>query len=386
MFNKQVNPLAHLLTLIPACCERLTSRPQLRHQAAQALVISVFIASPALARTPIVRFDTTDVVSCRDVTTDEFAAANSHERLIEARFRVSALVDDGRLPADTHYVYRFLSPAGRLRVVDYQPKTEQTSKVVGNVSVERKKESSKSLGLSVSGSFETLLRGTAGADIGSKNAANIKYELKPPMEVVLVAGTVERSTGVYFKMRSSPDRALEGAREFLIVMRVPQTWRGDVMYVRCETQQNRHGKLVARHVTRFVVGLYAEGDEQARAAAEALVVTEALLRRTVTQHQKAIKKRSVPSLVHQVGVLLDVVHPRIPDLWLDRLIYGSTDTDQYDFYGYLPAAVRRTADEYRQAKRRMYQLNGNRLAMRRTGERRAGERRTASFAPLSSVF
>ncbi len=349
---------------------RSTERGPLRRQAMTGFVILMFAVSPALARTPAVRFDTADLVSCRDVTTDDFAAANPRQRLIEGRFRVSAMVDDGQLPDNVHYVYRFLSPAGRLRVVDYQPKTEQTSMVAGNVSIERKKESSKSLGLSVSGSFESLLRGTAGSDIGSKNAANIRYELKPPMEVVLVAGTVERGTGVYFKMRPSPDRALEGSHEFLIVMCVPQNWRGDVMYIRCEAQQNRHGKRTSRYITRFVVGLYAEGDDEARMAAEDLVASEAQLRRTVTQHQKAIQKRSVPSLVHQVGVLLDVVHPRIPNTWLDRLIYGSTSIDQYDFYGYLPVAVRRTADEYRHAKRRMYQLSGSHLAMRRPGSGR----------------
>ena len=338
--------------------------PQPRRGALSGLVVLMFAAPPLLARAPSVRFDTAYLVSCRDVTTDEFTASNPRERLIEGRFRVTAIVDDGQLPGDMQFVYRFLSPAGRLRVVDYQPKTRQATAVAGNVIVETKKESSKSLGVSVSGSFESLMRGTAGSDIGSKKAASIRCEFKPPMEVVLVAGTVERGTGVYFKMWPSPDCSLQGSREFLGVMRVPSTWRGDVMYVRCEALQNRWGKLTSCDVTRFVVGLYAEGDDEARLAAEDLVLSEALLRRTVTRHQKAIQKRSVPSLVHKVGTLLDVYAPRIPDTWLDRLIYGSTSIAQHDFYGYLPKAVRRVADKYRRAKRRMYQLSGSRLAMR----------------------
>jgi hypothetical protein len=314
-------------------------------------------------RSAATRFDTCSLISCRDVTTDEFAATNPHERLVEARFQVTAIVDEGDPPRDMQYTYRFLSPTGRLRVVDYRPRTRQSSAVAGNVSIEKKKESTKTLGVSLSGSFEHLVRGTAGADLGSKDSASIRYELKPPMEVVLVAGTIERGTGVYFKMRPSPERSLEGAREFRIVMRVPQSWRGDVMYVRCEAQQNRRGKMDTRGVARFVVGLYVEGDEQAREAAEQLVLSEAQLRRTVAQQRKAIAKQAAPSVVHRVGALLEVYDPRIPDEWLDRLIYGSTSAAGHEFYDYLPERVRRVADRYRYAKRKMYELSSGRLAM-----------------------
>jgi hypothetical protein len=235
------------------------------------------------------------------------------------------------------------------------------------VSIEKKKENTKSLGVSLSGSFEHLVRGTAGTDLGSKDTSSIRYELKPPMEVVLVAGTIERGTGVYFKMRPSPERSLEGTREFLVVMRVPQSWRGDVMYVRCEAQQNRRGKLDTQAVERFVVGLYAEGDEEARAAAEELISTEARLRRTVAEQRQAIAKQAVPSVVHRVGALLDVYDPRIPDTWLERLVYGSTSAAGHEFYDYLPQRVRQVADQYRYAKRKMYRLSAGQLAMRNAG-------------------
>lgn len=343
----------------------LAPRVARRLRGAVVLLLTLVPATTLWARSPAVRFDTADLIGCRDVTTEEFATANPHERLVEAQLRVTATRSDGISNKDAEYLYRFSSPAGRLRVVDYRPRTRQATLLAGNVTVEKKRETNKSLGLNVTGSFENLVRGTAGTDVGSKNGSNIRYELKPPMEAVLVAGTIERGTGVYFKLRSAPDQPLEGSREFKVVLRVPESWRGDLMYVRCEALDLRHGKPISQGVARFVVGLYIEGDDSARIAAEELVLLEAELRHTVSQRRKAIQRQAMPSLVHKVGALLDVYDPRIPDTWLDQVIYGSTDVDQSDFYGYLPEDVRRVADRYRRAKRRMYQLSGSRLAMSR---------------------
>ena len=105
------------------------------------------------------RFDTAYLVSCRDVTTEEYAEANPHQRLVEARFHITALVADGESSAHMQYVYRLASPTGNVQIVDYDPHTQQSTAVAGNVSIEKKKETSKSLGISVSGSFESILRG-----------------------------------------------------------------------------------------------------------------------------------------------------------------------------------------------------------------------------------
>lgn len=356
--ESQPASLSRRMTMLLLRCRVRPSRG--RSGAAALSVCLMLVALPLLARCPAVRFDTASLVSCRDVTTEEFSAANPQERLIEGRFHVTAMVD-GQLPDDTYYMYRFQCPAGGLRVVDYQPRTRQATAAAGNVVVEKKKDVSKSLGVSVSGSFESMLSGTAGSDVGSKDASSIRYELKPPMEVVLVAGTVERGTGVYFKLLSSPGRSLEGSREFTVVMRVPQSWRGDVMYVRCEAQRDRRDKLVSCGGSRFVVGLHAAGDQEAKLAAEELVLAEAMLRRTVARDEREIRKRSLPSLAYRIGALFDIVDPRIPETWLDRFIFGSTRVSQHDVYGHLPGSVRGVADRYRRAKRKMYELNGSQL-------------------------
>lgn len=331
----------------------------------------LFAASPMLRDARGVEFDTDSLVCCRDVTTEEFAETHPQERLLEAEFHVTAIADS-QLHDGTQYVYRFLSPAGQVRVADYRPQTQQATKMAGNVSVEKKTDRNKSLGISVSGSFENVLQGNIGSDIGSKKASNITYELKPPSEVVLVAGRIARGTGVYFKLRPSPERALEGSHRFVVVLRTPRSWRGDVIYVRCEAQRKRLTQMTSHSVSRFVVGLHVAGDQQAQSAAENLVLTETLLRRTVDKHRQEIRDRAVPSLAHKVGTLLDVLDPRIPDTWLDQTIYGPTDINQHEFYAHLPDRVRRMANKYRRAKRQMYQLNGSRR-QRGAEEPAAGE-------------
>ena len=75
----------------------------------------------------------------------------------------------------------------------------------------------------------------------------------------------------------------------------------------------------------------------------------------------------MPTVVHRVGALLDMYDPRIPDTWLDRLLFGPTDIAEYDFVDLLPDDVRSLVDSYTHAKRCMYDYSGKRLAFRYDG-------------------
>ncbi len=321
----------------------------------------------ALAGSSEVRFDTMYLVSCRDITPDAAGMSDPQQRLVEARFQVTALPAEGEPAADMQYVYQFLSPTGNLQIVDFQPRTAQTTSIAGTVAIEHSQEGNKSLDASVSGGFLPFVQGTAGGDVAEKRLSHMRYELKPPMEVTLVAGTVQRGTGVYFRLLRAAEVSWEGAREFVVVMRVPRRWRADLMYLRCEAQQENQDRVVTRGLSRFVIGLYCEGDDEARAAVEALNLAEVALRRTAAQRQRDIERRSIPSVVHRLGALLDVYDPRIPDAWLDQLIYGPTNMPQYEFVNHLPADVRRLADRYVQARQRLSDYSGKRLAMHQAG-------------------
>jgi len=244
--------------------------------------------------------------------------------------------------------------------VDYEPKNSMDTRFAGNITHETKTESNKSLGVSLSGSFEQLVRGTVGSDVGTKETSSVKYDLKPPLEVVSASGTVQRGTGVYFKLWPSSSSSLEGSRDFALVMRVPAGWRGDVMYVRCEALEQRQDDMIPRGDARFVVALHAHGDDVVRVAAQELIRAETVLRRTVANRERDIRRRSVPSLVHHLGAVLDVYDPKIPDSWLDRLVFGPTDIESHEFSRYLPDDVRRVASRFGQAKRKLHQYSGGR--------------------------
>ena len=178
-----------------------------RVRAAARLVVAgcTLTSLAAQAAPPDVRFDAPFVVSCRDVTPEEFAASNPHHRLVEARFEISALLPAGAAPHTLQYLYRFISPTGSLQIADYGPRTSQATPLAGNVSVERQQERSHSLGASLAGGWQPFAQGTANADRADKSTGQIRYELKPPREVALVAGTLQRGTGVYFKLFPAAD-------------------------------------------------------------------------------------------------------------------------------------------------------------------------------------
>jgi hypothetical protein len=326
------------------------------------VVFALLLTVPVLAHaanSPRVQFDTGYLVPCYEVEADDPSEeAVDGERWVEARFRVSALVPEGILDNRVQYMYQFVSPLGSVYVVDYNPRTEMSSNLAGNVGIERKKEASKSLGINLTGSFDQLVRGSGGGDVGVKDTSNVRYELKPRMEVLLASGTINRGTGAYFKLRSSSDTSLEGDREFTMTFRVPSDWRGDIMYLKCEAHEMHRGKLISCGSAHFVLALHLQDDQEVREAAQKLVYAEARLRREVTKKASDIKRRSLPTIAHRVGAILDLTDPRIPDQWLDRVIYGPAQPGRYSFVEYLPYEIQKLAGRYMIAKRRMFVYSG----------------------------
>lgn len=329
------------------------------------LVLGMFItlmpAAAVFAAAPVVRFDTGPTASCSDATPAELAKIDPGHRLVKATMHVSALVGQSAARHDLEYLYEFVNPTGSVRFVDYEPKTALGTDLAGKIGVDKKKEATKSLGLNVSGSFEHLVRATGVGDLGTKDSVQLHYELKAPQTAILAAGTIERGTGVYFKIRESADATLEGEREFTVVMRVPTEWRADMLFLRCEVRDRGHREVKILNTSRFVIGLYRAGDEQAMRAAEDLLQTEAVLRRTVARKHAEIERLSMPSVVHRIGVLLDVVEPRVPKAWLDQLVFGPIGGVRDDFTRHLPDDVEQRLLAFVHAKQRIYQLSGNRL-------------------------
>jgi hypothetical protein len=310
---------------------------------------------------PCVQFDALDLVGCRDVTTAEFAAANPGEKLIEARFHISSLVRLGSEESLIQYLYIVHSPERTLRVVDHQPKTLLDTSISGRVAVEKTRGHNNNLALNASGGLHHSLTADATASQGTTSTDAMRYELLPPLNLLAASGTLSRGAGAYFKLKPSQRTSLEGEKEFAIIARVPQSWRGDCLRVHCRAYGagrgiGRSGADLVCGSAAFAVALYLDGDEESKAAAETLLRTERQLRELVQLRAREIEDRRFPTLGHKIGAALSVIEPKFPDGWLDQVVNSPSDAAQLAFSRYLPTDVRSAVMAFREARLRLHKL------------------------------
>lgn len=316
----------------------------------------------AHAAPPRVYFDVAPVVACQDITPSEFAEANPDEKLVRASFKVSSLIGRGEEHDLIQFFYRVESPEQTIRIVDYSPKTTLASDIAGNISIEKKKDTTNHIGMALAGPLDWPVKVTGSGDLGSKSDDAVRYELLPQMVAVAASGTIHRGYGVYFKFRPSRGTSLEGAKELTVVFRVPSEWRADTVQLFCKAIGIRHGIVppLDGHAVcgarRFAIALYVEGDRAAKAAAERLVRAESELLKSLSANRREIEKRSHPTLAHRIGALLDVVEPALPDDWADCLIYGPADGMIDGIADRLPSEVRDAVNEYSVARHELAQL------------------------------
>jgi hypothetical protein len=222
-----------------------------------------------------VEFDVSYTVECRDVTPQEFAEANPNSKIVEAGFQVSALLRQGEEKDVRDLMYVIRSPETRLRVADFEPKTQVTSPITDAIEVVATDEDATLLDASVNAKIEPLggvyLSPSAGASKTKKQNLQQKYTKLPPKQLLVASGTTNREHGVFFKLKPSTQASLEGQREFVCLFLVPKEWRGDYAYVDCRAKSRGRSPWTKSEESgrrRVLVGLYLQGDEEARAAAE----------------------------------------------------------------------------------------------------------------------
>ena len=231
----------------------------------------------AHAGPPKVGFDVSYSVECRDVTPQDFAEANPNSKIIEARFQVSALVRRGKEQDIKELMYVVLSPEKRLRVVDFEPKTQMESEFTDPVQVVETGEDASSVDGSLSVQLSPLagvhVSPSAGASKKSKNNRQEKYSKLAPRQLLVASGTIHRGHGVFFKLRPFSQVSLQGRKEFVCRFVVPKDWRADYVYIDCAAEPRGRSPWTTSEdvgARRALVGLYAQGDGEAREAAERL--------------------------------------------------------------------------------------------------------------------
>lgn len=227
-------------------------------------VLSVGSASAEDARA---KFDVPDKIECKDVTPAKCAAAHPDLKVIEAKVRISASLEEGSEDSIVDFTYMIASPKMRLKILDYLPNTTLESQYADDrIEVADRVEDTTT----------TNIEGIAGYSIFSLNAAlnqvnkrteNNQYERIAPKSLVLASGTMNRGHGVFYKLRRSNTASLEGAKEFTFLAIVPKDWRADFCTIVCTSRANKKTLLgstvVSAGAVRVDVGMHMGDDREA---------------------------------------------------------------------------------------------------------------------------
>jgi len=247
-----------------------------------AAVLSVLAPGVVAGESPRILFDTGRAVACRVLTGEDVPAAEPGEKIVEAAFRVSMLRPDAVRDADLEQVLiEILSPERRLRVVGLSPRTKLITEYEGPVALEETTTRTKSFEAGVHGSagvpsglIDLQVRPNLGG--GASRAETVKESSRrlAPKTASVTSGTTNNLHGAFFKLTPTSQSTLEGERTLRCRFAVPEDWRADWTLVRCRATC-RLDELFGEKVETcgradLYVGLYLEGDAEAKAAAGAL--------------------------------------------------------------------------------------------------------------------
>lgn len=326
-----------------------------------AAAVFLGIVSLVAGQEPRVQFDTGYLVPCRDVTTPEFLAANPGQRLIEARLQVSSLIVAGNETDITQHVYRFDGVQGTLQVHDYLPKTTLDTRYASPIATKTNDDEGAKLTINLLGQYENFSTGGISAEWRKNHGANAEYTLLPPLEAVAASGTLNRGRSAYFKLRGNERTWLEGAKEFAVILAAPQSWQADYLRVRCEAEGVRRiGDKEEKFMCgqrEFLVGLFNEGDEVARAAAYQLVAAESQLRAKASALRSRQQRASKDNPLGLLAQVLGAKERKVADDWLPRVTWSAEDSAE--LLVHLPKEIRPAAERYRIARQEMARLAGS---------------------------
>lgn len=340
-----------LRSLVGAFCLTLTTLTMV-HASAEA----------ASAVTHCVQFDVGQSAAADELPLSDSVAPNATEKLIHIRLPISSLVRLGSEDSLVQYLYIVSGSSPGFQIVDYAPKTMLSSNVAGNVSIEKNHGNASNLGIKATAPSDFPVRSDASVSVNASSAESRRFETLPPMKLIAASGTMHRGMSAYFKLKPSTQTTLEGDKVFEITARVPVTWRAGLIYVNCSAYAEGRGlnkptdeaDLVCGQ-RRFVVGVYARDDADAKASVQKLAEMQHLLRSLASTHSNEIQDQRFPSLGHKLGAAFSLVKPKIPNHWLEQVF--ATD-DLNSFERHLPRQLRQAADDYRQARKQVIGFAG----------------------------
>ena len=275
-----------------------------------------------------ISFDVPAVTPAQPLVREDIAVQMPGGRHVGVRLAVTTNIPAELRGSVSETVIEVRSLHDDVQVADYSPRTAMYSDVSGDVRVTQAYQRERDAAVSAKGFYPVFASGQAAASFRDETTATVEMDRLAPMQMLSAAGTLDRRTGVYFKMRSTPQSMLEGEREFGVTLEVPNGWRGDLLEVRITAYGTRSEPFGGRGEQpiasgRFFVALYQAGDYAAAEAARTFIQQHQRLREAAVSYGPEITRRAVPTPMHMIGSALDLYDPPIPSDWLQQWIFGS---------------------------------------------------------------
>jgi hypothetical protein len=291
------------------------------------------------------------------IAAQQVNAETSHEKMIVLPIKLSVFVSPNEHAVLNSVVFVFDCPTAEFQVVDFLPKTTLDTSYAGNVAVNYAAVKQQQLAFDATGYYKALTGAYATGAYRNDSQMSANFAMLPPRELVLATGTVERGSGVYFKLQQTSQRTIEGEHCLFVIAKVPQHWRGDVARLRCYAYGKENSLLSSFEEERklsqqdFLIALHAASDTAAEQSAQQFLQHEQQFRQLAAQERHAIERNTTPKMLRTVGIQAST----LPNSWISDWLYGPTQMEKLQR---LPNTVKHAAVTYANSRSALHALNG----------------------------
>ncbi|MEC8555454.1 MAG: hypothetical protein VXZ82_10660 [Planctomycetota bacterium] len=281
------------------------------------------VSAPLLASEGIV-FDMPGTAIAQPVDYSQAAFPRGGGKLVRIQIPISLIADLESREQVSGFSLRISSPHQSFCVIDSWPRYEAYSDVLGDVSVEQSNQQSNGLEAKLSGGWQAILDAGLMGKAQNRKSTKEKFQRRALVQTVARSGTFGRGYGVLFQFQKARNVDLFQKREIAVLAEVPQQWRADLLKVQFSAQ----GKSTSRSESKSIqnqqlwLTVYQEGDAAAAAQTREFQTQERSLRALAASRVAEVKKKSIPTVFHRIGVALEISDPRIPKDYLEQMIFG----------------------------------------------------------------
>ncbi len=331
------------------------------------ILLVVLLALPQCLLANPVQFDIPQLAPATTVPVGQIAPRLPESLHVRLQLDISTLVASGFSGRVEEATIKILAHRPLVQVADFWPRTEMVSQYSSMISVSEEQDRLKQASINAIGGYPGVGSAKSQAYFHDHLNRDVQYQQAPPMQLLSAAGTLHRRSGVYFKLRSTPQVTLEGLRTFVVVLEVPSAWRGDLL----EVQANAYGKhkedskgMQELGQERFWVAVYRDDDQQAASFAIGFAQQQSKLRILARQNDSRIRKQAYPTPIHRFGEAIDIYEPLVSTDYLNDWMFGSTLNQPN---GLLPVDLRAAMLDFSDSRSVMESISGPQLDLRTAG-------------------